>query len=131
MKVMIVEPDWHFATQVADHFEGNGDLVVRETPEEFLDHAERWHPDMVLLSAELARGETLKALRALHPRPVVLLTEHMSRFDRAWSAWQVGGDELLMKPILHERELQDAIVSARQNAMMDPHWRRRQQAQSA
>jgi CheY-like chemotaxis protein len=131
MKVMIVEPDWHFATCVAGHFEDNGDLVVRETPEDFLDHAIRWRPDMVLLSAELASSETLQALRAPRPRPVVLLTEHMSRFDRAWSAWQIGGDELLMKPVLHERELQEAVVSARQNAMLDPHWQRRPRAQSA
>jgi DNA-binding response OmpR family regulator len=128
---MIVEPDWHFATHVAEQFESNGDLVVRETPNEFLEHAKRWRPDMVLLSADLACSETLKALQDLRPRPVVLLTEHMSRFDRAWSAWQIGGDELLMKPMLHKRELQDAIISARQNAMMDPHWQRRQQAQSA
>ncbi|NBB96504.1 MAG: hypothetical protein GVY16_12310 [Planctomycetes bacterium] len=131
MRVMIVEPDWHFATQVAEHFEGNGDLVVRETPEDFIEHADRWHPDMVLLSAELASSETLAALQALHPRPVLLLTEHMSRFDRAWSAWQVGGDELLMKPMLHQRELNEAVVSARQNAMLDPGWQRRAQAQPA
>ena len=40
----------------------------------------------------------------------------MDRYDRAWRAWQTGGDELLMKPVFTSAELHQAIVTALENA---------------
>ena len=62
------------------------------------------------------RQVLLEALRVLPDRPAVLLTEHMDRYDRAWRAWQRGGDELLMKPVFYAHELQQGIVTAMENA---------------
>jgi hypothetical protein len=42
----------------------------------------------------------------------VLLTEHMDRYDRAWRAWQVVGDELLMKPVFNAHEIHMGVVMA-------------------
>ena len=47
----------------------------------------------------------------------MLLTENLDRFDRAWRAWQQGGDELLLKPVLSTHDLHQAIVTARENAV--------------
>lgn len=90
------------------------------------EQARRWVPELVILAAELAlRGQLLELLSSLDPRPAVLLTERMDRFDRAWRAWQKGGDELLLKPMLSTHDLHLAIVAARENATGDARRRGR------
>lgn len=112
MKVMMIESDWQFEVKATRYFETHAGLVVHETAQTAIAHARSWEPDLVVLSAEFASAQLLEDLASLPSAPAVLLTEHMSRFDRAWSAWQRGGDELLMTPLFHISELQDAVVSA-------------------
>jgi len=117
MKVLIADNDWRFVSHVEEFLESHAHLVIRRNnAEQLLSCAEHWRPDLVILSAELAEKGALESLTALKPRPAVLLTEHMDRYDRAWRAWQIGGDELLMKPILRLLDLHEAIVAAMENA---------------
>ena len=116
MKVLVIDHDWRFANQVSSYLESHAHLVVHQTRvKEGLIHAEHWRPDLVILAAEMAQA-ALAPLKALNPRPAVLLTAQLDRFDRAWRAWQSGGDELLMKPLLRTGELHAAIISAMENA---------------
>ena len=71
----------------------------------------------------------LERMHGLPSSPAVLLTEHMDRYDRAWRAWQKGGDELLMKPVFKSDELHTAVVAALENAAAGA--RRRRLAASA
>ncbi len=119
MKVLIADSDWHFARQARGFLESRAHYVVCEShPREALGRAGKWLPDLVILAAEFAvKDGFVSSLSALDPAPAVLLTERMDRFDRAWRAWQIGGDELLIKPVLHTHELHSAIVAARENAV--------------
>lgn len=119
MKVLIADPDWYFSQRVSRFLESRAHLVVQEVAAEaVLDRARRWLPDLVILASELALCDgVMKAILSLKPRPAVLLTEGLDRFDRAWRAWQQGGDELLIKPVLTGRDLHQAIVAARENAV--------------
>ena len=125
MKVMIIESDWPFEAKATEYFESHADLVVHEIPAGAVDHARSWGPDLLILAAEYATEGLLDSMGKLEPAPAVLLTEHMSRFDRAWSAWQLGGDELLMKPIFHLHELRQASITAMENATVCPSWNQR------
>ena len=117
MKVLLVEPDWRFARMACRYLESHAHLVVPQPqPQQALDHARRWHPDLVIVAAELAENDFLRSLTALRPRPAVLMTAWPDRCDVTWRAWQVGGDELLMKPVFHAGELHEAVVTARENA---------------
>lgn len=132
MKVMIVEPDWRFTEQAAGYLESKAHLVVSESDiTAAMERICRWQPDLVILAAELALQEgVIESLTAFKPRPAILLTERMDRFDRAWRAWQRGGDELLIKPVLADEELLMAIVAARENAVTGA-WQGRRLAQMA
>ncbi len=117
MKVLIADPDWRFTEQASTFLESHAHLVVRESdPRHALARAFRWRPELVIVSAELAEGGILEALATIKPRPAVLLTDYMDRFDRAWRAWQRGGDELFLKPILKDDDLHEAVVTAMENA---------------
>ena len=117
MKVLVVDPDWRFSHQAASFLESHAHLVVTTAdPREALERARHWRPDVTILAAELAEKGLLADLAALRPRPAILLTEHMERFDRAWRVWQAGGDELLLKPVFRGEELHLAIVAALENA---------------
>jgi DNA-binding response OmpR family regulator len=116
---MMVESDWNFEAKSIGYLESRGDMVVRQSSETAVRHAQTWQPDVVILAAEHAAEDVLSGLRALPSRPAILITEHMSRFDRAWRAWQLGGDELLMKPLFHTRELHDAIIIAMERATLN------------
>lgn len=118
MKVLIADPDWYFSQRAGRFLESRAHLVVHEGAwDAALDQARRWLPDLVILASELALHDgVMAALSSLKPRPAVLLTERMDRFDRAWRAWQQGGDELLLKPVLSSYDLHQAIVTARENA---------------
>jgi CheY-like chemotaxis protein len=122
MKVLIVESDWHFVRQAQRDLESDGHYTLQASPEEAVTQGRRWKPDVVLLAAEFAEPDRLTAMRRLPGRPTVILTEQMARFDRAWMAWQIGGDELLMKPMLHADELRQALYVGRQNALACPTW---------
>ena len=116
MKVLIVDHDWRFAHQAAQYLESHAHLVVHHIhAKDALEQARHWRPDLVIVAAEMSDG-LLEELKALKPRPAVLLTGKLDRFDRAWRAWQRGGDELLMKPVLKSQELHLAIVTALENA---------------
>lgn len=117
MKILISDPDWHFSRQAAGALETKSHLVVHQADvNQALELSRRWQPDVVILAAEYAQKEVLDQLRSQQEAPAVLLTEYMDRYDRAWRAWQLGGDELLMKPIFESSELLSAIVSARESA---------------
>ena len=116
MKVLIADPDWRFARQATGYLEAHAHLVVRHpSATDVLKRAEHWQPDLVILAAELAEDGLLEEIQRLSPCPAILLTEHMDRYDRAWRAWQRGGDELLMKPVFWTAELHQAIVAALEN----------------
>lgn len=117
MKVLIADPDWRFAQQTESHLEALAHHVV-QAPQarQVLSTVRDWQPDLVILSEELAEEGLLEELHAAADRPAVLLVGWMDRYDRAWRAWQRGGDELLMKPLLQRDELHQAIVAALENA---------------
>jgi CheY-like chemotaxis protein len=130
LKVLIADPDWRFTEQASTYLESHAHLVVCEAgTKEARAQALHWKPDLVILSAELANRGLLEPVMALKPRPAVLLTGRMDRFDLAWKAWQKGGDELLMKPIFTVDELHQAVVTALENRTTGT--RRTRQAASA
>lgn len=117
MKVLVVEPDWRFAQMAATYLESHAHLVVRESRlDNALERAAHWHPDLAIVASELAEDSFLELLAEVEPRPAVLLTGWLDRYDIAWRAWQKGGDELLIKPIFTTEELHQAIVVALENA---------------
>ena len=117
MKVLIADPDWRFAAKTRNYLEAHAHMVLSHADAGgVLERTRHWQPDLVILAAEFAEHGVLNELHALRDRPAVLLTEHMARYDRAWRAWQQGGDELLMKPVFRKAELQQAIVMALENA---------------
>ena len=117
LKVLISDPDWRFARQATNYLEAHAHLVVSHpSARNAVACARHWQPDLIILSAGLADDTLMHELYALRPRPAILLAEHMSSYDRAWRAWQLGGDELLMKPVFSSRELHEAVVMALENA---------------
>ncbi len=120
MKVLIADPDWYFLRQARDYLESRGHHVVQEDdPHAAARRADQWKPDLVIVSAELpdcCDGDLLNAFDRLHPRPAIILTAALERFDKAWRAWQRGGDELIIKPVLHASELHVALFAALKNA---------------
>ena len=117
MKVLIADPDWRFAQRTSQLLESLAHLVVCQGQiERAIDRARHWKPDLVLLDAELANAGLMDALHAIRPRPAILLTGWMDRYDLAWRAWQTGGDELLIKPVFKSADILQAIVIARENA---------------
>jgi DNA-binding response OmpR family regulator len=117
MNVLIVDPDWHFTQQAMATLERKGSVVLAQPdPAHALNQACAWRPDVVIVAAELAGSGIIEDLAALPQRPGVLLTGWMDRTDRVWRAWQRGGDELLMKPLLDPAELHPAIVAALESA---------------
>ena len=131
MRIMMVEPDWHFVGRAKRYLESRGNLVLTEEPAAAAERTHAWKPDLIILAAEYASEELMDELGAMENRPAILLIEHMSRYDRAWAAWQRGGDELLMKPVLRSWELQQAITTARENAAATPLGVPRQRMASA
>ena len=118
MKVVIADPDWRFAAQATGYLESHAHHVVNQPRrQDAVACIRHWQPDLVILSAELAEdGAMFREIRSLPSCPAILLTEHVDRYDRAWRAWQQGGDELLMKPVFKAEELRNAIVAAMENA---------------
>ncbi|MBS3733328.1 MAG: response regulator [Phycisphaerae bacterium] len=132
MKVLIADPDGRFADQATRHLESHAHNVVHQpSPWAALERIDHWQPDLIIVSAELTASGILERIAALPSRPAVLLTEQMDRYDRAWRAWQRGGDELLLKPLLHRDDLPDAILAAMENAASGTRPHRRQVAASA
>ena len=118
MKVLIADSDWRFAGSARKYLEAHAHMVVSHvSADQVLERVKHWQPDLVILAAELAEQGLLNEVHALRNRPAVLLTEHLDRYDRAWRAWQMGGDELLMKPVFRTSELHQAIVAALENSV--------------
>ncbi len=117
MKVLIVDPDWRFARQAQDFLESHAHLVVHQgRAERTIERVSHWQPDLVILASELGEQGLLAELYQLEHRPAVLLTGWLDRYDIAWRAWQIGGDELLIKPILDIQDIHVAVVTALENA---------------
>lgn len=121
MKILVADPDWHFLRQVREHLEPMGHSVVHEAgPDGAVSRAARWKPDIVMVSAEMPEcsdGDLLAALEGVQPRPAVVLTASLEKFSEAWRAWQRGGDELIIKPVLHPSELHVALLIALKNTV--------------
>ncbi len=116
LKVLVVDPDWRFTRAASRYLEDHAHLVVRETRvRQAQERAHHWQPDLLIVAAESADKDFMESIYAMDCRPAVLLTGWMDRYDVAWRAWQMGGDELLMKPILKAGELQESITAALQN----------------
>jgi PleD family two-component response regulator len=127
LKVLIADPDWRFSQQASSFLESHAHLVVRESQaQQVLAQAEHWRPDLVIVAAELVETapDLMGSLYRLKPRPAVLLTGWLDRFDRIWRAWQEGGDELLIKPVLKSLELHMGVVTALENAATGARQRR-------
>lgn len=122
MKIIIVDSDWRFVSKATRYFESFADAVLQQSAFSLVSQAETWQPDLVILAAEYATENLLESLQTISPRPAVLITEHMSRYDRAWAAWQRGGDELLMKPVFKSQDLREAVQVAMQNAAVNPRY---------
>ncbi len=121
MKILVVDSDWSFLRQARDLLEPHGHYVVHEVDaDRAFQRSLKWHPDVIMVSTEhesCCDGNLLSDLARLTPRPAILLVSAMTDFEKAWRAWQRGGDEVLFKPLLHSSELHTAIMSARQNAV--------------
>ena len=120
MKILIIDSDWRFVNHVREHLERFGHYVVHQPDaKKALQQVSKWRPDIIMVDCAIeacSNGDLLQVFGQLIPRPVVLLTSYMDDFQRAWRAWQHGGDELLFKPILHISELHTAIATAMKNA---------------
>ena len=91
-------------------------VAYQPKPTLAIAQVQKWRPDLVIVASELADSGVIEAIGRLKERPAVLLTGWMDRYDIAWRAWQRGGDELLMKPLFKADELQEAIITALENA---------------
>jgi DNA-binding response OmpR family regulator len=116
LKVLICDTDQRFVSRAERFLTGHGHQVVTEQlPDAALDLARSWSPDVLVLSSEVADRQDddfMRDLRNISPRPAILLTGQLDRFDAAWRAWRKGADELLLKPVLHAWEIHTAILSA-------------------
>ena len=117
LKVLIADPDFRFARQAGDYLESHAHLVSYQCDTDHIaPTAANFAADLVILAAEIAETGVLEQIMELPNRPAVLLTEFMDRYDRAWRMWQVGGDDILIKPVFTTQELHASVVAALQNA---------------
>ncbi len=117
MKVLIVDGDWRFARQATTYLESRAHLVVHQTgAREALAQAEHWRPDLVILAAEMSDKGVMESFTKGQTRPAVLLTGRLDHYHLVWKAWQKGGDDVLIKPVMSSDELQMAITTAMENA---------------
>jgi two-component system, LytTR family, response regulator AlgR len=116
LKVLICDTDQRFVSRAERFLASHGHQVVTEQlPDTALELARSWKPDVLVLSSEAADQQAdsfMHELRDLNPRPAILLTGQLDRFDAAWRAWRKGADELLLKPVLHAWEIHTAILAA-------------------
>lgn len=123
LKVLICDTDERFVERATRFLISHGHQVLSEPlPADALFLAGRWKPNVLVLSSELADGQDDQFMTELHglkPRPAVLLTGQLDRFDAAWRAWRRAGDELLLKPVLQGWELHEAILAAIEAAPAD------------
>ena len=117
LRVLIADSDARFANAAARFLESKAHLVVKQSDvRKAIATARHWQADLAIVAEELAETGLIEELRTLSPSPAILLTGWMDRYDTVWRAWQRGGDELLMKPVFHCRDLHEAVVSALENA---------------
>ena len=121
LKVLLVDSDWYFLNQATNILESRGHHVLQEPdPAEAVERARRWRPDVAMVDVRLPvvhQGELLAQLADIQPRPAIVLLSALGDFEKAWKAWQRGGDDVLFKPILHPADVHLAILTARKNAL--------------
>jgi len=118
LKILICDPDRKFVQTARRILGSEGHTVVVEAN---LCEAARLAlkniPDVVVLPSEFANDPNadliIEIIHHMTPRPAVLLTIQMARFDIARKAWLKGADGTLFKPILQDQELKAAIDWAR------------------
>lgn len=116
MKVLLVDNDWRFVQQATSYLESRAHLVVHQPqPKEALAKAEHWQPDLVVLSAQTAQKGVLAGLAKMKDRPAILLTGYLDQYHVVWQAWQQGGDDVLIKPVMSGQEFHLAVVTALEN----------------
>jgi AmiR/NasT family two-component response regulator len=81
-------------------------------------------PDVVVLPSEFADNPNadiiIELIHHLTPRPAILLTMQMARFDLARKAWHKGADHSVFKPLLGGQELNAAIAQAHRRVAERP-----------
>lgn len=121
MRILMLQSDWNFIRQARGFLENHGhSVVVENDPKLALARADHWKPDVVIVGADLAgvhKGDLLAQFKECQPRPALLLTAPLARFDLAWRAWQKGADEMIFTPLLHASELNVAIFTATENML--------------
>jgi DNA-binding response OmpR family regulator len=118
MKVLLVDNDWRFVRQATSYLESRAHLVSHQTQlTDALAQVDHWQPDLVVLSSEIAQLGVLAALKGRKNRPAILLTGYLDQYHEVWRAWQDGGDDVLIKPVMSGQEFQMAITTAMENAV--------------
>ena len=121
LRILICDPDQEFVRAAKKILSSEGHTVMAEAGlPSAVRLALKGHPNVIILPSEFVDdpGADLFAevIDSLTPRPAILLTCRMARFDLAWLAWQKGADDCMFKPLLGEHELKDAIARARSRA---------------
>jgi CheY-like chemotaxis protein len=117
LRILVCDPDQEFVEAVERILGSEGHTVVAEAD---LCKAARLAlqstPDVIVLPSEFADDPNAdlitELIHSLTPRPAILLTMQMVRFDLARKAWQKGADHSVFKPLLGEQELKAAIDKA-------------------
>ena len=118
MKVLVIDADRRFAEQVAGHMEARAHIVVHQPdPAEAMTRVKSWQPDLVFVSADAVGSGILGRLMVGKDRPAIILTGMLDQYSSVWKAWQTGGDDVLIKPVMNGDELNLAVITAMENAV--------------
>jgi DNA-binding response OmpR family regulator len=121
MKALIIDNDSRLINQIRQTLEADGHLAVDYADaDQALRQGRNWRPEVVFVNSELPacwQGDLLDKLARLPDRPAIILTASLERFDLAWRAWQLGGDEVVFKPLFGTDEVHRVILTARQKAI--------------
>ena len=118
LRILICDPDQKFVRAAKEILRSEGHTVMAETGlSTAIRHALTSRPDVIILPSEFVDDPDAEFLEefidSLTPRPAILLTCRMARFDLAWLAWHKGADDCMFKPLLGAHELKAAIARAR------------------
>jgi DNA-binding response OmpR family regulator len=125
LRILICDGDREFVQAAKRILGSEGHTVVAEAD---LCKAARLAlkstPDVVVLPSEFADNPNadiiIELIHHLTPRPAILLTMQMARFDLARKAWHKGADHSVFKPLLGGQELNAAIAQAHRRVAERP-----------